>query len=220
FAAKRIAAGEPTQYVIGHAPFMHWDFHVQPGVLIPRPETEELVSWIAERQQNEVARVLDIGVGSGCISIALKKLRPRWEVTGIDRSEAALEVARINANKLETPITLETMDVFEYSRWADWDIIVCNPPYIHADEAKDMAEHVVRHEPHEALFVSGNDPLLFYKHILKACKHQPKPERSIYFELPAQHALQLQDWIHEHIQVNSLLKNDMQDKPRMIYISL
>lgn len=220
FAAKRIAAGEPTQYVLGHATFMRWNFEVRPGVLIPRPETEELVDWISTHRREEQLRVLEVGVGSGCVCIALKKLHPTWQITGIDISTLALDVARKNASALNADVNLEHADVFQFTRWDEWDVIVSNPPYIHPNEKMDMAEHVIGHEPHEALFVTGDDPLLFYKHMLSACAMSQRKPKSIYFELPAQHADTLKDWIASSFACEAIIKNDMQGKPRMMYISL
>ena len=199
---------------------MHWTFQVQPGVLIPRPETEELVDCISKQHQEEQLRVLDVGVGSGCVSIALKKLRPTWQITGIDISALALEVAQKNARLLNVDVNLELADIFQFTRWDEWDLIVSNPPYIHLDEKMDMAEHVIEHEPHEALFVSGDDPLLFYKHMLSACAMSQRKPKSFYFELPAQHAATLKDWVTSSFAFDATIKNDMQGKPRMMYISL
>lgn len=220
FAAKRIAAGEPPQYVIGHTTFMGYAFQVAPGVLIPRPETEELVAWMLENHGDIPLRVLDIGAGSGCISISLKKQRPNWTIAAMDVSEAALNITRKNSETLKAPIEAMHADVFSFGSWNEWDIVVSNPPYIHPHEATSMADHVIQHEPHEALFVAGDDPLIFYKHILQSLMRIGSQRASIYFELPELHAHTLKDWINVNFEKEAQIRLDMQGKPRMMYIPL
>lgn len=160
---ERLSGGEPVQYVLGEAEFCGMRFGVSPAVLIPRPETEDLVAWVAEAAP---CRVLDAGTGSGCIAIALKRLLPATRVEAWDLSEAALEVARTNAEALGADVAFRRMDMLSTAASDGVDenlTIVSNPPYICQREQADMEPHVLRHEPHTALFVPDDDPLRFYR---------------------------------------------------------
>ena len=178
--AARVAQGEPIQYVIGEADFCGLSLNVKPGVLIPRPETEELVRWIEEDPQLSTVncqlstvncqlstqKILDIGTGSGCIAIALAKRIEGAEVEAWDVSEIALQVAQENAKKNGVKVTFRQVDVMEALKQVDsFDIIVSNPPYICEEEAVEMEKNVVEHEPQVALFVPNEDPLRFYRRI-------------------------------------------------------
>lgn len=171
--AARVAQGEPIQYVIGEADFCGLSLNVKPGVLIPRPETEELVRWIEEDQklstlnsQLSTKRILDIGTGSGCIAITLAQQIEGADVEAWDVSEAALQVAQENAKKNGVKVKFRQVDVMEALKQVDsFDIIVSNPPYICEEEAVEMEKNVVEHEPQVALFVPNEDPLRFYRKI-------------------------------------------------------
>lgn len=172
--AARVAQGEPIQYVIGEADFCGLSLNVKPGVLIPRPETEELVRWIEEDQklstlnsQLSTKRILDIGTGSGCIAITLAQQIEGADVEAWDVSEAALQVAQENAKKNGVKVKFRQVDVMEAVEQAffSFDVIVSNPPYICEEEAVEMEKNVVEHEPQVALFVPDEDPLLFYRRI-------------------------------------------------------
>lgn len=164
---KRLEVGEPVQYVLGKAWFCGRSFRVTPAVLIPRPETEELVNWASSFSGK--LRILDAGTGSGCIAISLKLALPQAEVIAWDISEEALVIARQNAEALNAVVHFEKRDIL-----ADWpenehfDLIVSNPPYICEREKADMEAHVLEHEPETALFVPDNDPLCFYRAL--ACR--------------------------------------------------
>lgn len=175
--AARIAQGEPVQYVLGEADFCGLTLKVNPSVLIPRPETEELVRWIKDplcptgispymgRKPSgmQAKRILDIGTGSGCIAIALAKQIERAEVEAWDVSETALQVAQENAEKNGVKVNFRQVDVLgALEQEASFDIIVSNPPYICEEEAVEMEKNVLEHEPETALFVPNEDPLLFY----------------------------------------------------------
>ena len=161
----RLQKGEPVQYVTGKAPFCGRFFHVGPGVLIPRPETEELVEKIlpiAARFSHR-CRILDIGTGSGCIAITLALTDN--DVTAWDISDDALKIAKDNAERIGATVIFEKKDILQNQNSMPaelWDIIVSNPPYICKKEAADMESNVFDHEPHEALFVPDDQPLLFY----------------------------------------------------------
>lgn len=166
---KRLCDGEPVQYVTGEAPFMGRAFHVEHGVLIPRPETETLCQWVEERCAGKRPRILDIGCGSGCIAVTLALNIPEAEVTALDISEKAIEVSRRNAENLGARLTLLHHDILapEIPGDAHYDIIVSNPPYIRQCEAGAMHRNVLEHEPPVALFVPDDDPLRFYKAIAR-----------------------------------------------------
>lgn len=164
---NRLKAGEPVQYVTGIADFYGLQLRVTPDVLIPRPETEELVEWILEETApGQELRVTDIGTGSGCIALALKHKRPEWTVTGYDLSEDALAIARENAEKLELDLAFHQGDALKPEAFKGvFDIIVSNPPYIPPSEKDRMGASTLAHEPDMALFVPEEDPLLFYRGI-------------------------------------------------------
>jgi len=158
---------KPVQYVLGEAWFAGMRFFVNEQVLIPRPETEELVEKVTSCQLG-ITIVLDVGTGSGCIPIAVKKKLPNSVITSVDVSNDALSVAKQNAVSLDVKIDFKLLDFLEESNWQflkKYDIIVSNPPYIKQSESATMAEHVLAHEPHLALFVPDNDALLFYRKI-------------------------------------------------------
>lgn len=188
--AERIAKGEPVQYVVGKAEFYGLTFHVEPGVLIPRPETEELVGAV-ELQNVQNARVVDIGTGSGCIAISLSKKFPNAKVEGWDISNDALRIAKGNAELNESNVSFHKVDVLSVSpsealslaEGRRVDVIVSNPPYICDKEKSDMERNVLDHEPHLALFVPDEDPLLFYRKIAELGVEILSTGGRLYFEI-------------------------------------
>ena len=198
----RLQNGEPVQYVLGEADFAGRTFHVEPGVLIPRPETAELCQWIEENvsslEADDPKQILDICTGSGCIAITLGLTIPNSEVTGWDISEDALRIAQGNMEMLKAGnVRIEYQDALmlpeaaEISEAAEpdsalaknWDIIVSNPPYICEKEKADMEKNVLEHEPSIALFVPDEDPLKFYRAIAEYASSALKPEGALYFEI-------------------------------------
>lgn len=175
----------PIQYIIGEAWFLERKFSVNPSVLIPRPETEELVMWVVQDYSGQQAHILDIGTGSGCIPISLKLELPESTVSACDISAAALATAGMNAQNLNAAIDFFEVNILDAAVRGELpvvDCIVSNPPYIPVAEANTMESHVREHEPHLALFVADNDPLLFYREIgLFGLKHL-NPGGKIYFE--------------------------------------
>ncbi|MDX9750751.1 MAG: peptide chain release factor N(5)-glutamine methyltransferase [Flavobacteriales bacterium] len=163
---KRLAAGEPLQYVLGTVHFHGMELEVAPGVLIPRPETEELVDRIV-RSPFRPSRIVDIGTGSGCIALALKRAFPPAQVTGIDVSEEALAIARRNGMRNGLEVEWSRADVLDpaFILPVGTDLVVSNPPYVPRSEENGLADQVRRHEPHLALFVDDADPLLFHRRI-------------------------------------------------------
>lgn len=174
----RLHQFEPIQYIFGRSEWYGLDLKVTPDTLIPRPETAELVDRINHEEahtNNLPLRVLDIGTGSGCIAIALKKAHPEWEVMGIDISEGAIEVAKENAKRNEVEVEFRVADIFRTLKERElrdsidknppYDIVVSNPPYICEREKEEMRPNVLDYEPHTALFVPDEDPLKFYRRI-------------------------------------------------------
>ena len=187
----QLEKGEPVQYVIGHADFYGRKFAVEPGVLIPRPETEELVSWIKEESKgirgnrNGKKYLLDVGCGSGCISVSLALELPDVDVSAWDISDTALRVTKKNAKALGASVDIYMQDALNAPDGDRdlWNVIVSNPPYICAKEAEDMERNVLEHEPHEALFVPDTDPLLFYRAIAEYGTHALCRGGRLYFEI-------------------------------------
>lgn len=184
-AVEKILAGWPPQYVAGEAYFYGMWFHVDPRVLIPRPETAEMVDMIVDRYgSREDLKVLDIATGSGCIAIALSRNLKFPEVTGIDLSADALSVARLNARNLHANVKFELGDIFTLSPQPEsLDIMVSNPPYVLLSERTDMESSVKDFEPSMALFVPDDDPLKFYKPIAAAANRGLKPGGMLYLEI-------------------------------------
>ena len=188
--SQRIAQGEPVQYVLGEADFCGMSMKVQPGVLIPRKETEELVAWVVEegRGKKEALHVLDIGTGSGCIAVALAKTLEGTEVEAWDVSDVALQTAKENAERNGVKVETKKVDVLRDNRlrttdYGVFDVIVSNPPYICEEEKAEMERNVLEHEPPLALFVPDNDPLLFYRRIGELGLSILRGEGLLFFEI-------------------------------------
>ena len=193
---RRLLNGEPVQYVIGKAEFGGRIFRVTPDVLIPRPETYELCQWLEEeergkRKEERDFSILDIGTGSGCIAITLALDMPQAKVEAWDISADALTVARENAQELQAKVKFEQVDVLSSlpaQGGLGWVSIISNPPYICQKEAVEMEQHVLDHEPHQALFVPDEDPLLFFRAIARLGQKALHKDGRLYFEInPAYH---------------------------------
>nr|MBC7611717.1 peptide chain release factor N(5)-glutamine methyltransferase [Pseudopedobacter sp.] len=191
----QLLAHQPIQYVLGEADFYHLKFKVNRDVLIPRPETEELVYLIIREQSNKEVTMLDIGTGSGCIPIALKKNLPLAQISAIDISESALVLANENAilNKVEVIFSKADALNLKPSEWSQFDVIVSNPPYIAQSEMEMMEDNVRSHEPHLALFVDDEEPLIFYDKISDFALTNLKSGGTLYFELNQKLAKQTAD---------------------------
>ncbi|HOY28023.1 MAG TPA: peptide chain release factor N(5)-glutamine methyltransferase [Flavobacteriales bacterium] len=214
----RLRNGEPLQYVLGHVRFMGMDIGVAPGVLIPRPETEELVDLI-QRNGRSYARVLDIGTGSGCIALALKKHVPNAVVMGMDVSSDALSIARRNGEVLGLPVEWIQQDVLDPSAAipSQLDLIVSNPPYVPRSEEVSLDPHVRYHEPHLALFVEDADPLLFYRVIAQRAWDLLVPSGELWFEGHYQYAEAVADMVKTQGYSNVRLLHDLSGSPRFIH---
>lgn len=219
---QQLLTGKPIQYIIQKAWFMGQPYLVNEHVLIPRPETEELVEWIVSYAAivNKPLAILDIGTGSGCIPIALKMALPNANISSIDISKAAIEVAKQNAATHKTEITFIEQDILQTKQLQDrYDIIVSNPPYIPNREKGSMQKQVIEFEPEIALFVSDHFPLLFYSKIAQIGKTALKTNGQIFFEIHFDQGdalLKLLDEIGYHAE----LQQDMYGKDRMVRASL
>ncbi|MCH5228863.1 MAG: peptide chain release factor N(5)-glutamine methyltransferase [Muribaculaceae bacterium] len=181
---QRLLKNEPIQYIVGEARFHGLDLKIRPGVLIPRPETEELVDIIIDDYKSkEDLKILDLCTGSGCIAIALSINLPFSEVTAVDISTEAIEMAKENSTLLKRKINLIKEDIFEWDPKENYDIIVSNPPYVMDKEALTMEKNVLDYEPHEALFVRNENPLVFYRRIADIGLNALKDNGRLYFEI-------------------------------------
>jgi release factor glutamine methyltransferase len=193
FAAdlSRLAAGVPLQYVTGKAYFFDRLFSLNAATLIPRPETEELVSQVLNLIGNKPTHLLDIGTGSGCIAISLALEAPQAQVSAWDVAKEAIAQAQENADHLGAQVAFKQQDVFDWSSdQVMWDVIVSNPPYVLDAEKAEMEAHVLNHEPHAALFVPDEDPLLFYRVIGEMAQVRLKPGGFLCFEINRAFGLQ------------------------------
>lgn len=215
---ERLKKLEPIQYILEEAHFYDLTFYVNPGVLIPRAETEELVHWVLDiAKTGSVDALLDIGTGSGCIAISLKKHLPQCSVYAMDISAGALETAKNNALLNQTPIALIQADILTFESTLMFDVIVSNPPYIKEDEKAAMHENVLNHEPHSALFVSNQNPLLFYAAIADFALKSLNLDGHLFFEINEYLGQQTVDLLAVKGFKDIRLKKDMQGKDRMIY---
>ena len=218
----RLQNGEPVQYVLGEADFAGRTFHVEPGVLIPRPETAELCQWIEEDvsslEADERKQILDICTGSGCIAITLGLNIPNSEVTGWDISEDALRIAQGNVEMLKARnVRIEYQNALMLPKTAETaDIIVSNPPYICEKEKADMEKNVLEHEPSIALFVPDEDPLKFYRAIAEYASSALKSEGALYFEINPIYEKETREMLEELGFKDIETKEDAFGKKRMM----
>ena len=237
-AAKALKTGLPVQYVLKEAFFYDLFFEVTPAVLIPRPETEELVDIIIKSDSifHSPFSILDIGTGSGCIPITLKKHLPEINAFGVDISEEALVVAKKNAEKHKVNVNFQMCDILDVNApshisrlnsqdsnlpssisHSPFSLIISNPPYIAQSESAQMAERVLHHEPHLALFVEGNDPILFYKRIIDLCESCLESGGFLFFELNPLFAFDVKNYANTVNLFNfAELITDMSGKNRFL----
>jgi len=236
--AQQLLKHKPIQYVLNEAWFAGMQLYVDENVLIPRPETEELVSWITESQfevsslkfkvtgadDNRIPlTILDIGTGSGCMPIALKKKFSGWDVHAIDISASALEVAKKNALSQRTDVAFQLLDILDESSWQQlpmFDIIVSNPPYILEKEAATMHANVLRFEPHTALFVPDVDALLFYRNIADFALLHLRENGLLFFEINESLGNDVCEMLAAKGFGDIELRRDLQGKDRMVKVVL
>lgn len=224
---SRLLHFEPIQYIFGHTLWCGLDIKVTPATLIPRPETAELVERINDQMTNDkLINVIDIGTGTGCIAIALKKAHPQWHVTGIDISSDAIEVAKGNAIRNHVEVEFKVVDIFDKIdetcnlQLSSYNVIVSNPPYIRESEKCSMRANVLDHEPATALFVPDDDPLIFYRRIAKLFSRTtysslPTP-KYLFFEINETFADELACMLDDLGYSDIIITHDIYGKPRII----
>ncbi|WP_257670606.1 peptide chain release factor N(5)-glutamine methyltransferase [Parapedobacter tibetensis] len=223
-ALQSLKHAKPIQYVLGHAWFMGMKLAVNESVLIPRPETEELVDLISNHYKDHTSQplhIMDIGTGSGCIAIALKKIFLQSSTYALDISAESLDVAKQNAASQSVDIEFIHADILEWDSYFQpdqtYDIVVSNPPYITIAEQGGMHRNVLAHEPHAALFVEENAPLLFYEHIAAFAMTHLRPAGSLYFEINRRYGAQVCKLLHNKGFNDVQLHQDMQRTDRMVH---
>lgn len=206
----------PAQYITGFAWFLDRKFAVREGVLIPRPETEELVRMITDRYKGRSGlRVLDVGTGSGCIAVTLAAELKQAEVVAVDVSESALEVARENARRHRVSVDFVRCDMLQEGPSGHFDLIVSNPPYVTLQEKDEMRPNVLRYEPHRALFVPDDDPLVFYRAIAEYGCRSLNPGGMLWFELNERYGSEVASLLEQSGYSEVAVHDDMFGKQRM-----
>ena len=213
-AIIKLLSEEPIQYILETTSFYGLEFICSPSALIPRPETEELVDWIVKSETNEI-KILDIGTGTGCISVSLAN-RNGFVVDALDVSSSALELAKQNAKKNQVDINFIEADIFEYISDKQYDLIVSNPPYIRNLEKKKMQNNVLNFEPQLALFVDDDDPLVFYNSILQFANSNLYEKGSVYFEINENFSKEMESLLYSYGFTEIELKKDSFGKNRFI----
>ncbi len=217
----RLKKREPIQYVLGETEFYGLPFRVKPGVLIPRPETEELVDWVLRKlRKKEALRILDVGTGSGCIAISLKKECPKAHIMACDNSEEALKVGQMNAGLNQTEIAFFHLNILNPllpNSFPKIDILISNPPYVTESEKADMNDNVLKYEPARALFVPDHDPLLYYRALAIFGKNYLNHGGRLFWEINEAFAKECRALLKENGFSNVRLKKDLQGKDRMMF---
>lgn len=215
---ERLKAFEPIQYILGETEFFGMKLKVNPVVLIPRPETEELISWILEQRTEGNPAVLDVGTGSGCIALALKKSFNGAEVWAVDFSQQALQIARENGRKNSLDVNFFQADILSWENyeWRNFSLIVSNPPYVRESEKGVMSDNVLKYEPETALFVPDSDPLLFYRRIAEFAQRHLEENGWLYFEINEAFGNETHRLLENAGFCNVETKHDLSGKARMI----
>ena len=214
---ERLKKHEPIQYIQGYSDFCGLRFKVTPATLIPRPETSELVEWIAADHSGKAASILDIGTGSGCIAVSLANRLPQSKVTAWDISPETLAVATENSKANGCAVAFEEVDILAYRPTGkQFDIIVSNPPYIKENEKAAMHSNVLDWEPNTALFVPDSDPLLFYRTIAEKGLQMLAPSGTLYFEINRAHGAETMKMLADYGYTDIELRKDFADNDRMI----
>ena len=215
----------PIQYILGVTHFYGLEFEVNSAVLIPRPETEELVDWIVQKSkiknQKSTIKILDIGTGSGCIAIALAKNLPNAQVFALDVSEQALATAKTNAEKNQVQLSFIHQSILETEDLGQqFDVIVSNPPYVRELEKQEIKKNVLENEPHLALFVEDNDALIFYRKIAQLAQKNLNSEGQLYFEINQYLGQEMLDLLRKMGFKNCELRKDIYGNDRMIQCTI
>ena len=215
----------PIQYILGVTHFYGLEFEVNSAVLIPRPETEELVDWIVQKSkiknQKSTIKILDIGTGSGCIAITLAKNLSNAQVFALDVSEQALATAKTNAEKNQVQLSFIHQSILETEDLGQqFDVIVSNPPYVRELEKLEIKKNVLENEPHLALFVEDNDALIFYRKIAQLAQKNLNSEGQLYFEINQYLGQEMLDLLREMGFKNSELRQDIYGNDRMIQCTI
>ncbi len=223
FAYRDLKAYKPIQYILGETEFYELKFKVNENVLIPRPETEELVDWIIRDHENssETLKVLDVGTGSGVIAISIKKNLSDSEVIAIDISAKALDVAKINAERNSVEVIFAEFDILDtnsYSKLPKFDIIVSNPPYVRNSEKAKMKKNVLDYEPQNALFVEDNNPLEFYEAIAVFAKTNLNPNGKLYLEINEAFGKEISELLERKGFNNVELRQDINGRDRVVKV--
>jgi release factor glutamine methyltransferase len=215
---QRLMAFEPVQYVVGKTVFYDLPFLVSPHVLIPRPETEELVDWVRKDNTGEKPQILDIGTGSGCIAVSLAKRLSLANVSGCDNDEKALETAMKNADLNEIQVSFFLFDLLKPGKIPErkYDVVVSNPPYVRESEKVLMHANILNYEPHRALFVPDDDPLVFYRAIADLGRELLLPTGTVYCEINENLPDETLRVFHERKYQAVEMRRDINGKPRMI----
>lgn len=214
---ERLKEHEPIQYIQGYSDFCGLRFKVTPATLIPRPETSELVEWIAADHHGKTVNILDIGTGSGCIAVSLAHKLPQSKVTAWEISPEALTIAAENSRSNGTEVTFERVDILAHEPTeAQFDIIASNPPYIKENEKSAMHSNVLCWEPHTALFVPDSDPLIFYRTIAEKGLQLLATDGTLYFEINRAHGAETMEMLANIGYTNIELRKDFAGNDRMI----
>jgi release factor glutamine methyltransferase len=214
----RLKQFEPIQYIFGETEFFELKLKVNPAVLIPRPETEELLHWISETTVQPGSSVIDLGTGSGCIALGLKKLFPESRVAAVDYSTKTLETAGENATLNNLKVNFFQADILNWEnyRWENYRLIVSNPPYVRESEKAAMFPNVLKHEPGKALFVSDSDPLLFYRRIAEFAQNFLEENGWLFFEINENLGKETRLLLESKGFRNVEIKKDLFGKERML----
>lgn len=214
----RLKDYEPIQYIFEETEFFGLKLKVTPAVLIPRPETEELVHWITGTEMNNVTRMLDIGTGSGCIALALKKQFPEATLTAVDFSMDAIETAGRNASENSLEVNFLHADILKWEKykWENYDLIVSNPPYVRESEKAAMLPNVLKYEPGGALFVPDSDPLLFYRNIAAFANQHLNSNGWLFFEINEKLGRETEQILEKSGFREIEIKSDLFGKERML----
>lgn len=218
----RLKNHEPIQYILGETEFFGLQLKLTSSVLIPRPETEELVQWILDSPVKGNSKILDIGTGSGCIALALKKKLPEAEVCGVDISEEALVVAKKNGeiNNIKVDFIQSDILTWKQNEWPQFDVIVSNPPYVRECEKRQMEKNVLEFEPDSALYVSDNNPLIFYKAIADFAQQTLCKNGRLYLEINEFLDKEMSEMLREKGFKNIQLREDINGRKRMMSCSV